>query len=76
MRQSERAFTLIELLVVISIIAIIVGIILPALAKTKRQARFIICQTNLKAYGQAGRAYLTENDDCFPQLSKTQASVR
>jgi prepilin-type N-terminal cleavage/methylation domain-containing protein/prepilin-type processing-associated H-X9-DG protein len=66
MMQTKRAFTLIELLVVISIIAIIVGIILPALAKTKKQARFIICQTNLKAYGQAARAYLFENDDAFP----------
>ena len=66
MVRNEKAFTLIELLVVISIIAIIVGIILPALAKTKRQARFIICQTNLKAYGQAGSSYLSENDDCFP----------
>ncbi len=65
MRKST-AFTLIELLVVLAIIALLVSIIIPALAKAKKQARFLICKTNLKAYGQSGSMYLTENDDSFP----------
>jgi len=65
MRKS-RGFTLIELLVVLAIIALLASMIIPALGKAKKQARFLICKTNLKAYGQSGNMYLTENDDSFP----------
>jgi prepilin-type N-terminal cleavage/methylation domain-containing protein/prepilin-type processing-associated H-X9-DG protein len=64
--SNKKAFTLIELLVVIAIIALLLSIIMPSLRKTKKQAQFIICKTNLKNYGMAGTMYIQNNNDCFP----------
>jgi len=61
-----RGFTLIELLVVISIIAVLMAIVMPAIQRAKEQARVIICTSNLRQYGIASRIFLDDNKARFP----------
>ena len=56
-----HAFTLIELLVVISIIALLIGILLPALGAARESARAVLCQTHVKNISTAFVAYGTDN---------------
>ena len=64
--QSRRAFTLIELLVVISIIALLISILLPALGGAREAARAIACSSNLKQFGIAFYQYGSEYDQYIP----------
>jgi prepilin-type N-terminal cleavage/methylation domain-containing protein/prepilin-type processing-associated H-X9-DG protein len=64
-RQRSRAFTLIELLVVISIIAVLIGLVLPALAGVRKESRAVFCASNLRSVGQAMTAY-TASSGVFP----------
>jgi len=64
--SKREGFTLIELLVVISIIALLLAILMPALAKVRKQAKNVACQSNLKQWGIVFSMYTGDNNSYFP----------
>ena len=66
LRHPGRAFTLIELLVVIAIIAVLAGLLLPALGRSKAKAYNAACVNNLRQLGIATRLYSEENEERLP----------
>lgn len=67
--KKQRGFTLIELLVVIAIIALLMSILMPALAKVKKEAKSIMCRTKVRTWANAFRMYADDNNGYFPYPS-------
>ena len=63
--RKRRAFTLIELLVVISVIALLMAILMPALSRAKKQARTVACRALLKQWGPIWFMYCNDNNGFF-----------
>ena len=65
--QRDRAFTLIELLVVISVIALLIGLLLPALNKARESARSTVCTSSLHSWALVFGLYTTDYDGKWSQ---------
>lgn len=68
-RRRQAAFTLIELLVVISVIALLIGILIPALGKARASARIAVCGTRLQQIGVGLVLYSADFDNRMPQAA-------
>src|SRR5947209_1982549 len=68
-RPPRRAFTLVELLVVVGVIALLISILLPALAKARDQAMKIKCMSNLRQLDMAFLMYVNANRGRFPFIA-------
>jgi prepilin-type N-terminal cleavage/methylation domain-containing protein/prepilin-type processing-associated H-X9-DG protein len=66
LKSTRNGFTLIELLVVISIIALLVSILLPALSGARDQAKIAVCSVQMKQLGVAVYQYAGDNKDAYP----------
>lgn len=73
--MKKRGFTLIELLVVIAIIAILAGMLLPALARAREEARKSVCKSNLKQVGLSCIMYANDFGECWPRNTTTAGTV-
>ncbi|MHC4463603.1 MAG: type II secretion system protein [Planctomycetota bacterium] len=63
--RKQRGFTLVELLVVIAIIALLAGVLIPALQRARRQAKAVVCQSNLHQWGIIFETYTHDWDGRF-----------
>jgi prepilin-type N-terminal cleavage/methylation domain-containing protein len=72
-KGGRTAFTLIELLVVVSIIALLIGILLPAVGETRRQARISLCISNMKQHATGVGNYASQNNDILPNAPVSTA---
>jgi len=70
----RRAFTLIELLVVISVVALLLSIVMPALGRARQKARSTSCLSRMRQIGLASAMYVQDNDGYFAKSSHSAAA--
>ena len=73
--EKKVYFSLIELLIVVAVIAILTGLLLPALNSAREKARQISCTSNLKQFGLALVQYAGENEDSVIRVSRKSAET-
>jgi prepilin-type N-terminal cleavage/methylation domain-containing protein/prepilin-type processing-associated H-X9-DG protein len=66
--KKGKAFTLVELLVVISIIAMLLAVLMPALSKARNQAQMVVCLTNMKQVSTLVSLYQVDNSGAVPVI--------
>ena len=66
MARPTKGFTLLELLVVVTIIALLVGLLLPAMARARGEARKAVCKSNMKNFGLAISMYSNDYNEVYP----------
>ncbi|OHB45320.1 MAG: hypothetical protein A2Y13_10900 [Planctomycetes bacterium GWC2_45_44] len=71
-KMAKKAFTLVELLVVISIIAILMAVLMPALGKARQQSKAVVCISNLRQMVIAANAYILANEGYYPLAGFTE----
>lgn len=69
--RRRPGFTLVELLIVIGIIAVLISMLLPMVAKVREQGKQVTCASNLNHLGTAMLAYAADNDNYLPATSRT-----
>jgi len=75
-RRKERSgFTLIELLVVVAIIALLISILLPSLARARELAKRTTCAANMSGMGKGFYTYATENADAWPVAAPNSLTI-
>lgn len=75
MRRKRSGFTLIELLVVVAIIALLIAILLPSLARARELAKRTACAANVSGMGKGLYTYATENSDIYPIAAPNSMTV-